>query len=70
MQSSEPGREHTVHLFGKRLAHITRAQACFHVRHWNARIKCSQRAAQSGGGVALHYHQIRPLGREHFFQRR
>ena len=68
MQRCQPCGENAVHLLRERLQHIAGAQARFHVAHRNLAIKRTKRAAECGGGIALHEDHAGLLIRQNRFE--
>ena len=65
LQRGEPRRQYAVGFFGERLAKVAGAQPRFDMSDGQAAIECSERAAKSCSGVALHHHQVGRLLGEH-----
>src|SRR5260370_4511123 len=59
MPCGEAGGQDAGHLFREWLPRITRAQARFDMRHFNALIESLHSRGQPGGGIALNNPQLR-----------
>ena len=68
MEGSQTAGENTVHLLGERLRHVAGAKSGLDMRDGDARVESGHGATESGGGVALHQHNIRFLAIEDGFE--
>jgi hypothetical protein len=65
-----PRSQYAVHLLGKRLPHVSAAQAGLDVSNRHVGVECGQRATESSGGVSLNDSNVRADGSENSFQSR
>jgi hypothetical protein len=70
VQGGQARGYHTIHLLGKWLGQVPRAQTGFHVSYRHVLVEGRQGGDQCGGGVALHEHHIRTLRLDYRLERR
>src|SRR3954447_22557398 len=54
MNRRDPSHQHAIHLFRKRLAHVTGPQSCLDVADRNICVKACERSTERSGCVTLH----------------